>query len=106
MWLNNISNLWVVNDISVIFLKCMLFRYLVYIDLLNSIFIIYFLMIKNILVVSERSCLMLRRFDKICSGVFFLISWLGRFMDNLDIFEGKLNKYFVGWNLENSGGFD
>lgn len=42
----------------------------------------------------------------VSSGVFFLISWLGRFMDNLDIFEGKLNKYFVGWNLENIGGFD
>lgn len=27
-------------------------------------------------------------------------------MDNPDIFEGKLNKYFAGWNLENTGGFD
>lgn len=27
-------------------------------------------------------------------------------MDNPDIFEGKLNKYIAGWNLENTGGFD
>lgn len=27
-------------------------------------------------------------------------------MDNPDIFEGKFNKYFAGWNLENTGGFD
>lgn len=27
-------------------------------------------------------------------------------MDNPDIFEGKLNKYFAGWNRENTGEFD
>lgn len=105
-WLNNISNLWVVNDIGVTSLKCTLLRYLVYIDSSNSIPITHSPTIKNILAVSERSCLMLRRLDKICSGAFLLISWPGRFMDNPDIFEGKLNKYFAGWNLENTGGFD
>lgn len=106
MWLNNISKLWVFNDIGVTSMKCTLLRYLVYIDSSNSISITHSPTIKNILAVSERSCLMLRSLDKICSGAFLLISWPGKFMDNPDIFEGKLNKYFAGWNLENTGGFD